>query len=43
MTMVLDEVHRRRVRPLLPVLQAWRGFAAPPVQRRIERVVRDRE
>jgi hypothetical protein len=40
LTQVLDEVHRRRATPLLPVLQAWRGFAAPPVQRRIDRVVR---
>ncbi|MHC5019758.1 MAG: RQC-minor-1 family DNA-binding protein [Planctomycetota bacterium] len=36
---VCDEVRRRRRVALVPVLRAWRGFAAPPVQRRIDRVL----
>ncbi len=39
LTQVLDEIRRRRWLSLVPVLRAWRGFAAPPVQRRIDRVV----
>jgi len=39
LTQVLDDVRRRRAVHLLPVLAAWRGFAGPPVQRRIDRVV----
>lgn len=36
---VCDEVRRRRRLALVPVLRAWRGFAAPAVQRRIDRVL----
>jgi hypothetical protein len=36
---VLDEIRRRDAHDYAPVLRAWRGFAAPPVQRRIDRVL----
>ena len=36
---VLDEVRRRDAIELAPVLRAWRGFATPPVRRRIDRVL----
>jgi hypothetical protein len=36
---VCDEIRRRDAPALAPVLRAWRGFALPPVQRRIDRVL----
>lgn len=36
---VCDEIRRRDTPGLAPVLRAWRGFALPTVQRRIDRVL----
>ena len=36
---VCDEIRRRDTPAFAPVLRAWRGFALPSVQRRIDRVL----